>query len=276
MQRSSDGQSLTGAPVTFKLANQSADWFEIMSRSSLPRLVEQLKAHLAEQHHPLNQRLPPERTLSIRLGVSRSSLRKALAVLEAEGQIWRHVGRGTFVGARPSGQGEQLPAISNGTNPAEVMEARLLIEPELARLAALNARPADIDEMVHCIRQTKAAREWRAYELWDHNLHRAIAAATGNALLVSLFDALNAVRRAVVWGRLRTYRLTPELDHHSFAEHDLIFGAIVDRDLEEAARRMREHLLSVRRNLLEPKRRPPPGGQSWPRDLPISRNPLGK
>jgi DNA-binding FadR family transcriptional regulator len=245
-----------------------------MTRSSLPRLVERLKAHLAEQQSPLNHRLPPERTLSVQLGASRSSLRKALAVLEAEGQIWRHVGRGTFVGARPAGRLEQLLSIDDGTNPAEVMEARLLIEPELARLAALNARPGDVDEMAHCIRQTQAAREWRVYELWDHNFHRAIAAATGNALLVSLFDALNAVRRAVVWGRLRSYRLTPDLDHHSFAEHDLIFGAIVDRDLEEASRRMREHLLSVRRNLLEPERQR--DGQAWPSNLPTSRNPLGK
>jgi DNA-binding FadR family transcriptional regulator len=226
-----------------------------MATSSLPRLVGRLKAHLAEQQYPLNQRLPPERALAARLAVSRSSLRKALAVLQAEGQIWRHVGRGTFVGARPNGRLDDLPSITNGTNPAEVMEARLLIEPELARLAALHARPADVDELAHCIRQTKAASEWRVYELWDHKLHRAIAAATGNALLLSLFDALNAVRRAVVWGRLRTYPLTPALDHHSFAEHDRILGAIVDRDLEEAALQMREHLLSVRRNLLESARR---------------------
>lgn len=226
-----------------------------MPRSSLARLVEQLKSHLATQQYPLNQRLPPERALCTQLGVSRSLLRKALALLEAEGQVWRQVGRGTFVGTRPVSNLEALPSITNGTNPGEVMEARLLIEPELARLAALNARPAHIEDMAHCIRQTKAAREWRIYEHWDHKLHRAIAEATGNALLLSLFDALNAVRRAVVWGRLRTYRLTPDLDHHSFAEHDLILGAIVDRDLQGAAARMREHLESVRRHLLEPARR---------------------
>lgn len=221
----------------------------------LPRLVDQLKAHLAEQQYPLNQRLPPERSLCGRLGISRSSLRKALAVLEADGQIWRHVGRGTFVGSRPVGNLGGIPSITNRTNPAEVMDARLMMEPELARLAALHARASDIDEMAHCIRQTKAAGEWRIYELWDNRLHRAIAQATGNALLLSLFDALNVVRRAVVWGRLRPYRLTPDLSHHSFAEHDAIFDAIVQRDLELAASRMRDHLQSVRRNLLEPVRR---------------------
>ncbi|MGH6914383.1 MAG: FCD domain-containing protein [Geminicoccales bacterium] len=49
--------------------------------------------------------------------------------------------------------------------------------------------------------------------------------------------------------------MTPDLSHHSFAEHDAIFDAIVERDLELAASRMREHLQSVRRNLLEPVRR---------------------
>ncbi len=221
-----------------------------MPRSSRQDLVARIKGLLAQDQYPLNGRLPAERELCQRLGVSRTSLRKALAVLEAEGQIWRHVGKGTFVGTRPPGDVDAIRTITSRTNPGEVMEARLLVEPELARLAALNATPSAIDEMAHCIRQTKAAREWRVYEIWDNRLHRAIAQATGNALLLSLFDTLNAVRRTVAWGRLRTYRLTPDLSHHSFAEHDAIFAAIADRDLDLAAACMRRHLQSVRQNLL--------------------------
>jgi DNA-binding FadR family transcriptional regulator len=214
-------------------------------------VVTQLRGYLAQGRFGLNRRLPAERDLSRQLGVSRASLRKALAVLEAEGQIWRHVGRGTFVGARPAGDVDGVPSISARTNPAEVMEARLAIEPELARLAALNATPADLDEMVHCMRQSRAAREWRIYETWDTRLHRTIAQATGNALLLSMFDGLNAVRRAVAWGRLRTYDLTPAVDHHSFAEHAAIVAAIEDRDRSAAALRMREHLQTVRDRLLD-------------------------
>ena len=213
-------------------------------------VMSRLRGFLATGQFGLNGRLPPERALCLRLGISRSTLRKAMAVLEAEGQIWRHVGRGTFVGARPLGAADGVAAISARTNPAEVMEARLLLEPELARLAALNATPADLAEMTHCIRQTQQARDWRVYETWDGKLHRAIAQATGSSLLLALFDILNGVRRTVAWGRLRVYQLTPDLDHHSFTEHDAILRAIAERDLELAATAMRAHLDAVRANLL--------------------------
>lgn len=210
----------------------------------------QLQAFLAAKEYPLNTRLPPERSLCAELGVNRTALRKALAVLEAEGQIWRHVGRGTFIGTRPLDNINDVGFISRRTNPAEVMEARLLIEPELARLAALSATSADIAEMEHCIRKSKAASEWRIYEAWDNKLHRAIAQATRNNLLLALFDTLNMVRRATVWGRLRTAKPTPDPGHHSFAEHDALVAAIANRDMDLAAACMRRHLEMVRRKLL--------------------------
>ncbi len=212
--------------------------------------VTQLRAILAQTDYPPNGRLPPERRLCERLGVTRTALRKALATLESEGQVWRHVGRGTFVGIRPIENNKNAPFVTSLTSPAEVMETRLLIEPELARLAALNATSADIGEMEACIRKTKAAREWRIYETWDNKLHRTIAQATHNTLLLSLFDHLNTVRRAVVWGRLRVTRLTPDLDHHSFGEHDAIVQAIAERDRTLAANGMRRHLETVKRKLL--------------------------
>ncbi len=212
----------------------------------------QMRSFLDQNDHHPSGRLPPERSLCVKLGITRTVLRKALATLELEGRIWRHVGRGTFVGKRPREFGTDIPYITKRTNPAEVMEARLLIEPELARLAALNATSADIGEMEHCIRMTRAAPDWRAYEAWDNKLHRAIAQATQNSLLLSLFDSLNTVRRAVVWGRLRVAKLSPDLDHHSFAEHDAILEAIVERDMTLAAKRQRQHLETVRRKLLHP------------------------
>ena len=74
-------------------------------------------------------RLPPERELAEELGVSRGTLRKALADLEVEGLIWRHVGRGTFVGNRPVETVQDLGEVTRRTNPAGVMEARLRWSP---------------------------------------------------------------------------------------------------------------------------------------------------
>ena len=83
----------------------------------------------------LDQRLPPERELCEQLGLARSELRKAFAVLESEGAIWRYVGKGTFVG---NGHGEgkdmqSLSRIAKRTTPQQVMRAGIVMEPQLAR-----------------------------------------------------------------------------------------------------------------------------------------------
>ena len=182
--------------------------------------------------------------------MSRGDLRKALATLERDGQIWRHVGKGTFVGSGPIEETVAIADISAHTNPADLMRARLIIEPEIAREAALHATPDDIIAMRRAMAQTRAAQTWRQYENFDNLLHRQIAQASRNTVLVGLFDALNAIRRAVVWGRLRIEPARPPADHHSFAEHEAIVDAIAHRDLGAAATAMRVHLTSVERRLI--------------------------
>jgi len=213
--------------------------------------VTQLRAYLAQAELPDDGRLPPERDLSEALGVSRTELRKALGTLEAEGQIWRHVGKGTFVGSRPIDTFADLTALARRTNPAEVMRARLIVEPEIARAAALTATPMHIAEMRACQARTREAATWRQYENWDNRLHRTVAEAAQNIPLLGLFDTLNALRRAVTWGRLRSNPVKPRPDHHSFAEHEAIVDAIENRDMNGAAAAMRTHLRTVERNLLD-------------------------
>ena len=211
----------------------------------------QLRAYLAQRDLPANTRLPPERELCDALGVSRGELRKALAVLEDNRELWRHVGKGTFIGSRPIETLADVAAITRRTNPTEVMRTRLVLEPEVARMAALNATSAHIAEMRTCMQRTRAAQTWRQYEAWDNRLHRVIAESTQNSLLLALLDTLNAVRRAVVWGRLRVDKVKPAPDHHSFDDHEAIVAAIEDRDLNRAASAMRGHLENVERNLLK-------------------------
>ena len=210
----------------------------------------QLRALLANRDLTVETRLPTERQLVETLGLKRPAVRKALAVLEAEGQIWRHVGKGTFVGTRPMNGVGDVAAIARKTNPGEVMRTRVLIEPEVAALAAFNATPDHIAEMRLCLQRSRAAATWRQYESWDNRFHRVIGEAAQNYLLLALLDTLNAVRRTVTWGRLRPNRDRPAPDHHSFGEHEAIVEAIQDRDRTRAREAMRAHLLNVERNLL--------------------------
>ncbi len=211
----------------------------------------QLKAWLAQRDLPSDGRLPPERELVEILGVSRGELRKALAVLECDGELWRHVGKGTFIGSRPVEVHSSVAAIANRTNPLEVMQARLIMEPVLAREAAINATGSHLEGMQQCVRLQRTAQTWRQYENADNRLHRLVAEASGNTVLTALFDQLNAVRRAVVWGRLRDESNRPPTNHYSFAQHEALVAAICERDQKAAFKVMQNHLRTVRDNLLQ-------------------------
>src|SRR3546814_2211359 len=87
------------------------------------------------------------------------------------------------------------------------MQARLLIEPQIAREAALNATAGDIGELTQCMLASRHAQTWRQYENCDNRLHRAVAEAAHNTVLLALFDTLNAVRRAVVRSEEHTSEL---------------------------------------------------------------------
>ena len=218
--------------------------------SSAESALTQFKAWLAQSELPSDGRLPPERELCDLLGVSRGELRKALATLERDGEVWRQVGKGTFIGTRPSQKPASVIAIAADASPVEVMRARLLIEPMLAREAAVNATGAHIEEMRGCIRIQRDADSWRQYENADNRLHRIVAEAAGNTVLTSLFDQLNAVRRAIVWGRMRAIRNHPPTDHHSFEEHERIVSSIGERNRNAAHQAMYDHLSTVRDKLL--------------------------
>jgi DNA-binding FadR family transcriptional regulator len=191
-----------------------------------------------------NDRIPPERELCAQLGTTRNQLRKALAELEAQGRIWRHVGRGTFVGARPVLNLQDITYLRDQTTPQQVLAVRFNIEPELCRLAAGQASKSDIEQMKLCAKSCRDAEDWRTYEAWDNNLHHAIARATRNQLYLYFFETLNSVRRSIVWGQPRETR-GPDSNYSSFYEHDEIVAAIAARESDPAADAMRRHLQSV-------------------------------
>ena len=220
-----------------------------MKKDVNERVVALIKRFIDEHGLGHYQRLPPERAFCPILGVSRSELRKALAKMEADGLIWRHVGRGTFVGARPVYNLGDVDFLQKLANPAKMMDARLAIEPELARLAARDATAFDVDAIRNCNQRCRAAEEWRSYEAWDNHFHDAIAKATHNKVLLYLFDTFNVVRRSVVWEQVRSTK-GPMPDHFSFDQHDSIIAAIAARDSEGAAHHMREHLSAVKQRVL--------------------------
>ncbi|MCG8375187.1 MAG: FCD domain-containing protein [Chlorobiales bacterium] len=210
----------------------------------LRRMIE--KGDLAPDH-----RLPPERTLAKNLGLSRAALRKSLALLESEGLIWRHVGRGTFVGARPEPGGVDTGHLAEVTSPAEIMEVRLVIEPKIAAMAAMRATRQEMKQMAKAVHRSETASGFEENEKWDLILHEIIARATNNHLLTALFKTTNELRRGENWGRMKEASLTPDRWQEYARQHHELVAAIEDRNAPLAEEIMRSHLESVRRNLLQ-------------------------
>jgi len=214
--------------------------------------IARVRALISAGDYSPGDRLPPERELIDRLGMSRTTLRRALEALEREGAIWRHVGKGTFVAGHggPDGTGS-IAELSRQLTPVRMMRARLCIEPAIAREAAMNASGEAIIRMKLAKDRAAVASSWADYETHDDLFHRSVAEASDNILLLALFDQLNQVRRAVAWGSVVRLSERPPQGHTSFVEHDRIAAAIEARDPAAAQEAMRQHVRSVSARLFE-------------------------
>jgi len=193
-------------------------------------------------------RLPTERELVRRFGIPRNAVRRTLAQLEAEGAITRHVGRGTFVAGTAGA--DAIPAASAAhTSPAELMEARLRLEPALAELIVTNATAADFERMEACLERAEKAATLDEFELWDAALHEALAGATHNRFVARVLDMVTAVRQQSEWGKLKDRIVTPERRLRYQQEHREIVRALKARDAERARAAITDHLQHARRNL---------------------------
>lgn len=199
----------------------------------------------------LNAKLPTERALSEQLGVPRSAVRDALAVLESGGAITRIIGSGTYVREDAASTAEvTVAAAAPAASPAEIMQARLLVEPQLAQLAAFNANRDDLARLDECIREGDAADSFEAFEHWDAALHDAIARSTHNRLVIEIYAMITRARDFVEWGELKRRSLSTERRELYRRDHHEIVDALKARDVSRAQQALSRHLLRVRENLL--------------------------
>jgi len=217
--------------------------------SGVDGALERLRALLDARIDQSEARLPTERDLASEFGIGRRAVRRALDVLEAEGLIWRHQGKGTFAGQSTAVRPPLISSLASRAGPLEVMEARLEIEPALARLGAARASAKTLSSLQQILCHLEASKDDAAVEIWDGAFHRVIAETAGNCLLLAIFDTIDRIRLLPSWQRPRAFARNTDRLHVTQAQHAAIIEAIAHHDGAEAEREMRCHLLTLHGNL---------------------------
>ncbi|QJD16512.1 FadR/GntR family transcriptional regulator [Paracoccus sanguinis] len=191
-------------------------------------------------------RLPGERDLAERLGVSRPSLREALIALEVEGRIDIRMGSGVYLAAAPAAGTWRAGAIalrSDDDGPFEILEARAIIESAVADEAARRTTPELVAALDAILSRMEAATTDRPAAIrLDAAFHRAIAGATGNPVLVNLTSDVFDKRLTPLFDRLAGHFEGPGTWRVALAEHRAIRDAIAAGDPDAARAAMRRHL----------------------------------
>ena len=195
--------------------------------------------------HP-GDRLPPERELARELKISRSSLRAGIGFLSAMGVLKSRHGAGTFVSSGPpalDSSSLNILGTLHGFQPAQMYEARLVLEANVACLAAERATDEHIAEMAEEVAEMYAALDDpQEYLIHDVRFHRTIARAAQNPILAALMETITA---NMYDSRQVTVDQSSDLKE-SAEMHREIFRAIRSHNPALAKQTMEQHLKMAR------------------------------
>ena len=212
-------------------------------------LLEKMRSRTWRAGH----RLPAERDLSETFGISRSTVRRVLQDFKQRQLITQAVGSGTYVAEQVqlALSAWAAPAsVALAVSPAELMNARLVLEPAIIDLCVGNATAADFDRMDHCNAGAEAASTLEEFERWDAALHAAIAQTAHNGFISAMLQIMNDVRSQDEWAVLKRRSATPERRLEYEHEHRALVQALRQRDADKARALCRAHLVHVRHNML--------------------------
>ena len=223
----------------------------VMPRRLSDEVASRVRALIEEQQLEAGMKLPAERQLAVQRGVSRNSLREALAKLVSEGVRISRRGGGTFIRWQHEAWSEQnivqpLKSLmaDDPDYSFDILEARHAIEASTAWHAAMRATAADKEKIRLCFEATQSEDPDLASQA-DVRFHLAIAEASHNVVLLQtmrgFFDVLQS---SVKQSRQRMY-LVPPVFSQLTAQHQAVLDAIVAGDADGARKAMMAHLSFV-------------------------------
>lgn len=194
------------------------------------------------------ERLPPERAFAEQFGVSRGTVRDALRRLEEGGFVEKRPGSGTYVCFSEV----ETASIARSTSPLELIDTRFALEPQIVRLAVLNATEralAKAERALEVMERNEADAD--AFAAGDETFHLALAECTRNAMLIWITERVTEVRNNTEWARMRQITLSRAMIRRYNVQHRAVFEAVRTRNAEQAARAMKAHLDLARKSLVD-------------------------
>ncbi|GAC1355436.1 MAG: FadR/GntR family transcriptional regulator [Variovorax sp.] len=221
---------------------------ETESDRSYQKLAASIAGLIAEGEFKVGDRLPSERALADRFGVSRTLVREAIIVLEIQGNVEVRGGSGIYVCTPAPGAVAPASAytLSPGPGPFELLRARCLIEGEIAAVAAENRKDGDLDRIYAALAEMRENMHDKvANEAADRLFHLRIAESTGNSVLLQMVTAVWDHTKAPIWSQLEAHFHTPALRRASQEDHQRVFTALLQREPDAARKAMRDHIERV-------------------------------
>ncbi len=227
---------------------------KVQTKKVYMEIVEQIQKLIKEGKLKPGDKLPPERILAKKLGVSRPPLREALSALEILGIIECRGGRGNIIknSFDPDVLKQRFKELESEQSPFELLEARKVVEMQIAGLAAKKALKEDIVAIEESLRKMKDSLSNITKILeYDREFHVNVARAAHNSVLFSMMNYLADGLKEKLWVNLKEkcYNL-PGRPEKYLREHIEIFNAIKNKDSKGASRKMYTHLAGVEKDLL--------------------------
>jgi len=223
--------------------------FEIIKReSTLEVIVQQIKDQIKKGILKPGEKLPPERKLADLLGVSRASVREAIQALAFSGYLEVIQGKGTYILEIATQYDEIVNFFSGISNYSleYLMEARIMLEGEFARLAALNASQEEIDVIERVFNEIAKSKDLNSFVVKDLKFHLTIAKATHNPFMYGLMKIIGEMLYKETQRIIGRSRYTRENTIET--TRDLV-QAIKQRNAKQAKELMSEHIRNVRVSL---------------------------
>jgi DNA-binding FadR family transcriptional regulator len=205
------------------------------------QVADQLRQLIDSGEYAVGARLPAERELAEKFGLSRPTVREALIALEVEGRIRIRVGSGIYV--RAVAENTPPPVENDDEGPFELLRAREFIEGAIAAEAALLARPDDIEKLDNVLARMKTRNHPSETTIGiDREFHTSVAGILGNAVLVRFIGEMFDQRFNPYFERLSSYFENRQSWQAAIDEHVAVRNAIAAGDSAGAKAAMQEHL----------------------------------